>query len=222
MTRGTDRPVFRRGAGPTCAGFTLIELLITLTLVGLLSVVLVGGLRFGTRVWDTGHQRSESFAEIERVHGFLRRQLSQATVSVRPDQPADGLGDFEGLPDRVSFTAPFAAYVGVGGLYRFALATIERPEGLAVELTWQLYRPDRVEWFDDDATRRTLIEDIDAIRVSYYGKFEGDDDPDWHESWESQASLPALLRLEVDFPPDDNRAWPELSVAPSGVAGFPR
>ena len=34
------------------AGFTLIELLVALTLLGLISVVLFGGLRFGTRAWE--------------------------------------------------------------------------------------------------------------------------------------------------------------------------
>lgn len=214
MRQGIDRSIFREPARSGSAGFTLIELLMALTLVGLLSVVLVGGLRFGTRVWETGHQRSESFAKVEAVHGFLRRQLSQSTVSIRLNQSTDDPWDFEGLPDRVRFMAPLSAHVGVDGLYRFELAPVERSEGTVVELTWQLYRPDRVEWFDDDASRRTLIEDIEAIRLRYYGSLDGDDDPDWHESWDSQARLPALLKLELDFPSDDDRVWPELTVAP--------
>jgi len=211
-----------RTARPGSAGFTLIELLIALTLVGLLSVVLIGGLRFGTRVWETGHQRSESFAQIEAVHGFLRRQLGQATWSEPVAGTPDGSKDFEGLPDRVRFTAPLSAYIGVGGLYRFELAPIERPEGMAVELTWQLYRPDRDEWFeDDDATHRTLVEDIEAIRLSYFGTLDEDDDPDWHDAWESQSTLPALLKLELEFPANDRRAWPELTVAPRIASNSP-
>ncbi len=222
MRQGIDDTVTCKRARSSCAGFTLIELLIALTLVGLISVVLIGGLRFGTRVWETGHQRSESFAQVEAVHGFLRRLLSQTTITVGGDRAVEGLGDFEGLPDRVSFTAPFSAYVGVGGLYRFALAPIERPEGTVVELTWQLYRPDLTEWFDDEAAHRTLLEDVEAMQLSYYGALEIDEDPDWHESWNFQAGLPALLRLELDFPPDDDRVWPELTVTPGSLTGFPR
>lgn len=220
MRQGADYTAFYRAGRSGCAGFTLIELLIALTLVGLLSVVLVGSLRFGARVWETGHQRSESFAQIEAVHGFLRRQLSQVTLSGGAARSPDSLEDFEGLADRVRFTAPLSAYVGVGGLYRFELAPVERPEGMAVELTWQLYRPDREEWFeDDDTTHRTLVEDIEALRLSYYGTLDEDDDPDWHDAWESQSSLPALLKLELEFPAGDQRAWPELTVAPRFATG---
>ncbi len=35
-------------------GFTLVELLIAMTLVAMLSVLLFGGLRFGTRAADRG------------------------------------------------------------------------------------------------------------------------------------------------------------------------
>ena len=205
----------------TCAGFTLIELLIALTLVGLLSVVLLGGLRFGMRVWETGHERSESFAEIEAVHGFLRRQFSQlkppGQATRSPDRPAD----FTGTADRVRFTGTLSAYAGVGGLYRFELAPVERTEGMALELTWQIYRPDRSEWFEDDPSRRVLIEGIEAVRLQYYGALEGDEDPEWHDVWDSQTTLPTLLRLELDFPSDDRRAWPELTVAPFAATSPP-
>ncbi len=203
-----------RHAGRGCAGFTLIELLIALTLVGLLSVVLVGGLRFGTRVWETGHERSESFAEIEAVHGFLRRQLGQARLSGQsrrsPDQPADFLGS----GDRVRFTGTLSAYVGTGGLYRFELAPVEHLDGISLELVWQIYRPDRSEWFDDSATRRALLDGIEAMRLRYFGTLDGDEESDWHEAWESQTAVPSLVRLELDFSSDDGRSWPELTVAP--------
>ena len=34
------------------AGFTLLELLISMTLLGLLMLVVLGGLRFGARAWE--------------------------------------------------------------------------------------------------------------------------------------------------------------------------
>ena len=55
MTAAIGRMSGRIGGpadGRDAAGFTLIELLVTLTLVGLISLVLFGGLRFGTRAWD--------------------------------------------------------------------------------------------------------------------------------------------------------------------------
>lgn len=196
-------------------GFTLVELLIALTLIGLLSVVLLGGLRFGTRVWETGHERSAASAEIEGLHGLLRRQLSQARLPAQgPGAPAD-TASFVGTSERVRFTAPLPDYVGVGGLYRFELAPVERGEGAALELAWQLYRPDRSEWFEEETlSRRILIEGVERLRVRYFGTSEAGEEPQWHDSWDSPGALPALIALELEFPADDARAWPNLTIAP--------
>lgn len=221
MSQCAGSVYIRWHAGRSPAGFTLIELLVALTLVGLLSVLLLGGLRFGTRVWETGHERSESFAEIESVHGFLRRQLSQVRLSSEATRSPDRPADFTGTGDRVRFMATLSAHAGIGGLYRFELAPVERTEGMALELTWQIYRPDRIEWFEDDPSRRVLIEGIEAVRLQYYGALEEDEDPEWYDVWDSQTTLPMLLKLELDFPSDDGRAWPELTVAPFAATAPP-
>ena len=43
-------------------GFTLLELLVAITLLGLLMAALFGGLRLGTRVWETADARLDSSA----------------------------------------------------------------------------------------------------------------------------------------------------------------
>ncbi|MDH3594369.1 MAG: prepilin-type N-terminal cleavage/methylation domain-containing protein, partial [Rhodospirillales bacterium] len=73
-----------RPGRPRSGGFTLVELLVALTLLGLIFVALFGGLRFGTRTWETGNQRSEAFAEVEVMQSLLRRQLAQAVTLRTP------------------------------------------------------------------------------------------------------------------------------------------
>ena len=202
-------------------GFTLIELLIALTLMGLLSVALLGGLRFGTRVWETGHEHSQGFAEIEGVYRLLRRQLSQARLIGRGSVVRVS---FVGNSDRVRFIAPLPDYVGVGGLYRFELALVENVDGAALELTWQLHRPDRSEWFDQETldqetldqetlSRRILIEGVDRIEIRYFGTFEAGGQAEWRDYWDSSI-LPSVVTLELKFPVDDARTWPKLTVVP--------
>ncbi len=81
MTAGPSASEDRARA--RAAGFTLIELLVALTLVGLISVALFGGLRFGARVWEEGALHSARLAEIETVQSLLRRQLAQAHLPVQ-------------------------------------------------------------------------------------------------------------------------------------------
>ena len=214
---GTDRREGRRG------GFTLIELLVALTLLGLLSVMLVGGLRFGTRLWETAGVRGEALSEVEAVQGLLRRRIAQAAIL----EPVPGVAFQEqgmrGGPESLRFTAPMPAYVGVGGLYRFALEAVETDEGRGLELTWQLYRPDREDWFDEaeDVSRRTLVDGIESLRFLYFGEFELGEDPAWGESWEAPDRLPALVAVEIGFPEGDARRWPTLVTAPTAATTPP-
>ncbi len=207
----------RRRAG--LEGFTLIELLIALTLVGMLSILLVGGLRFGTRLWETGDRRSAGLAQVEAVQGLLRRQIGQAMVLRQTAGGAAPAASFEGGEGRLRFTAPLPSYVGVGGVYHFELAEAETEEGARVlELVWQLYRPDREEWFEEeDLSRRTLIEGVESVRFRYYGNLEQDLDPDWFEVWDSARGLPALVAVDLAYPEGDPRPWPDLNVALSAA-----
>ena len=67
-------------AGGGGRGFTLVELLVVLALLGLVSVALIGALRFGLRAWDTGERRVEQLNRVQAVQAFLRRRIQQATL----------------------------------------------------------------------------------------------------------------------------------------------
>lgn len=206
-------------AQPGSRGFTLIELLIALTLLGLLTVVLFGGLRFGTRTWEAGSARAERLAEVEAVQGLLRRQIAQAHPPAgRARTSESGEDSFVGEEEALRFTAPVPSHIGVGGLYRFRISLTEDVGTRRLELAWQIDRPDAPA-FSDEAEpplggRRVLIEGLQGAAFRYYGAGRDGDEPDWHDEWDGARGLPALIALSVDFPPGDPRAWPELFVAP--------
>ncbi len=208
---GTEDRKGRRGV----SGFTLIELLIALTLFGLLSVALVGGLRFGTRVWERGHEQSAAFTEVEAVHGFLRQQLEQARLSVQILDNRKQNRGFVGSSDRIEFLAPLPQHVGLGGLYRFHLSGITEGRTEELVLSWELYRPDRVGTAEEDqVSQRVLLEGIEGLKVRYYGALEADQDPEWHEEWSIGTHLPRLISIDLAFPAGDLRLWHEFVVAP--------
>ncbi len=196
------------------AGFTLIELLVAMTLFGLLAVALTGGLRFGTRVWDRGHQQSAAFAEVEAVQDFLRQQLEQARLSIPARDDPQGARGFLGDSEAVEFLAPLPRYVGLGGIYRFRLSGEAEGGSRNLVLEWALYRPDRTEAPEDDTTRRVLLGDIDGIALRYYGALRAAEEPDWHEDWDAGAQLPSLIEIDLGFPDGDLRRWPAFVAAP--------
>ncbi len=218
-----------RHGRPSEAGFTLIELLVALTLLGLISVVLFGGLRFGTRAWEVGNLRAEHLAQVQAVQALLRRRIAQAL----PPGPG-AAGDeakrrvFSGESDALQFLAAVPSRAGVGGIYAFDLAVIEDgapgAAGVRLEFTWRLHRA------DDEAERgeppeaglggrRVLIEGLASARFSYFGAPAPGQAADWRDRWEAEAGLPGLIAIEAEFPEGDGRAWPVLHVAPKlGVA----
>jgi general secretion pathway protein J len=210
------------------AGFTLIELLVALTLLGLVSVVLFGGLRFGTRAWEVGNARAERLAEVQAVQAVLRRRIAQAVLpedagaeSAFSDSPAA----FAGEEDSLRFVALVPSRIGVGGFYLFELSVADDGDGARLELAWRLFRPDQPGDLDEPEPglggRRVLIEGIEEAKFGYYGAEPAGAESEWRERWDGADGLPALIVIEVAFPSGDARSWPDLVVAPRLAATPP-
>lgn len=193
-------------------GFTLIELLVALTLMALLSVILFGGLRFGMRAWEAGGDRIEQASRIEAVQSLLRRELSQARL---PPRAADAppFPVFAGSADQLTFVAPLPAHRGIGGSYLFRLSTHEHHGQVDLVLAWQVYRPEGITensalpW---EAT--TLLGDIAAIELSYFGAAGPEQPMQWWSAWDGTNGRPRMMRMRMEFPPDDTRRWPDLII----------
>ncbi len=202
-------------------GFTLLELLVAMTLLAIVMVLLFGGLRLGTRAWESGEERSEELARLEVVQGFIRRQLSQAYPLVMPVNRAERRISFTGRPDTLEFTTLMPAHLGVGGFHRLVLsvaAVTADGAGKRLVMRRRLFQPgvDDSPGLPDaeDEHESVLLERISGAEFSYYGATEANEEPEWRDAWEGAPSPPLLVRLGVTFPKGDRRYWPELVVRP--------
>ena len=204
-------------------GFTLVEMLVVMTLLGLISVALFGGLRFGARVWESGDRRSAAFAEIEIAQSLLRRLLEQTVALSDPEDFSSFVGEEEWL----RFTAPAPSQFNLGGIYVFELRGEEDEVHKKLVLRWQLYREETLEdAFENEAEedssvggRRTLLRGVEEIRFSYFGTPEAnDDDPRWYDVWVEAEQPPSFVSIKLGMAPEDPRSWPELQVAPRTVS----
>jgi general secretion pathway protein J len=208
-------------SGRAGAGFTLIELLVALTLLGLVSVVLFGGLRFGTRAWEAGNARAERLAEVQAVQALLRRHLAQA-VPPGAAARASGLDEdepgFAGEADALRFVALVPSRIGVGGFYLFEVSVADDGDGLRLELAWRLFRRDEPRDLAEPEPglggRRVLIEGFERAQFAFYGAEREGQAAAWRDRWDEAAGLPALISLEAAFPAGDPRSWPDLVIAP--------
>ena len=176
-------------------GMTLVELLVALTLLGLLSVMMMGGLSFGVRSWERTEAHSDRLNAIVRLHGFLRERLS---ATPRPESVH---GDAETL----AFAALWPAAIGGTGFYDFTLAPDE--EG-ALVLSWTPVLGEEDAPPDEALVgSRTLLPGTTGFAVSYFGAAAEETEPRWHDSWEPGDTPPALVRVDIavagtgDLPP---------------------
>lgn len=210
------QPPGRSGRSRRVRGFTLLELLIALVLFGLIAVLLLGGLRFGTRAWEAGGASNERASEVRMAQTFIRRRLGAALAIVLPSQGRTSPSvAFEGARQAVSFVAVLPADLAVGGLYRLSFYLSGGPDPKRLMVSWRLFEAGAEGGRERyDAEETILLDGVEDVQLSYLGRKEGDGPRQWRESWQDEERLPALVRMRVEFGKGDGRYWPELVVAP--------
>jgi general secretion pathway protein J len=206
------------------AGFTLVELLVAMTLLGLISVILIGGLRFGTRAWEVGDARAEALAEIDAVQNMMRRQIGQARIPRLVAQSEDSKPLFIGEEERLRLVTSVPAHLGVGGLYQVEIKVVEEEGKRRLDLAWHLFRPDDPDALDKEvgdqdtlvAGHRTLLENVEEAAFSYFraaGRDPSEQD-EWVKSLDEADGLPDLVSLKIKFVEGSGLVWPDLVVRP--------
>jgi general secretion pathway protein J len=191
-------------------GFTLVELLVALALFALLSVLLFGGLRFGTRATERGTARLDAAAEIGTAMGVLRRELANAQPLEKDENGRKSIA-FAGEAENVAFTAMLPGYLAPGGWHVMRAAFEPRGGDGELVLTWRLVRDQPDGAAGPASGRAVLLAHVKQVDFAYFGVQADGDQPSWHARWQDAAALPALVRLHVELA--DGRSVPDLIVA---------
>jgi general secretion pathway protein J len=197
-------------------GFTLLELLISITLLGMILVLLFGGLRLGVRSWDAVQQQVDNLNTVRSVESFLRREMAMT----QPYRWKTGTGQrlaFLGERSKINFVAQLPARIGGGGLYAISLE-IEN-SGKGKRLVWRhLPLNPLVQDFAALSQAPEIVlagaelSAVDDIWLTYFGRVNDTAAPVWMERWESDARLPMLIRIQVRFA--NGTEWPDFVVSP--------
>ncbi|MGH6889944.1 MAG: prepilin-type N-terminal cleavage/methylation domain-containing protein [Rhizomicrobium sp.] len=211
------------------AGFTLLELLIATTLVAFLSLLLFGGLRFGTRVWEKTETSTTQINHVRAAQLFLQEEVAGIYPFYAGDQPADKHVDFSGEEKRLTFFAPSKTLPGGMDLVTIQALPEKGGVSLVVASKGELTGP------QGRATHHILVRGLKWFQISYYGApapagivttqppiakvglganaaASATPPPQWTSVWEGQRRLPLLIRFRAAF---ENRAtWPDLVLSP--------
>jgi general secretion pathway protein J len=217
-----------RGLQAAEHGFSLLELLAAITLLGLLMAALFGGLRLGARVWETADARLADSVRIQIVQDFIRQRITETLPLDEVSPELAKVNAFEplflGTVEAVRFASLMPEHLGAGVyLIELAMSASGHAEGAQnLVLRWRPLEPNDQTVEEVEPEERVLIENIEALELSYFGSIDPTQPPGWWEAWDDRSELPRLIRLQVRFAENDERRWPELIVRPmvDGAVAF--
>lgn len=186
-------------------GFTLVEVMVALTILSLVMMATVTGLRTLANTQTAIERATHRVDEIRSVSSFLRDLLESAVVGeARPGLRVGGSsgqetyflwgGDFLELESTVLFGERY------GGSYLFRVGK----ENSALVLRWQERPGNGVPEDWGGTSSRVMIENLEEFSLTTRQEYG--------EDWSSrksagQMSVPALVRLQMKA---SGRYWPDL------------
>jgi len=142
----------------------------------------------------------------------LRQIIGDIYPLFAADDPRHGHVDFAGSAGAIEFLSSAPLAFGHSGRLRFRLF-LDRRAGHGDLVILAVPELATAEGRDPPISR-TLLADVTSVEFSYFGQARADKAARWHDAWVNETTLPQLVRVRVPTPPDDARAWPELTIAP--------
>jgi len=189
-------------------GFTLLELLISLTIIGLILVIVFGALRIGARAWEKGEKDVE-IHQIQRiVLENMKRQIASTCLRkiVSEDQKEVF---FRGDRESMEFMSrlPMVPTTRSGMVYvKYVVGDevgdekkrlmLHEKDVVFLEKEKDIDDLDEADFFD-------LIPRVESIEFEYLKGPEGKDrDPEWQEAWDPDMDTGIPLAVKIIFKED--------------------
>jgi general secretion pathway protein J len=212
------------------SGFTLLELLIATTVLAFLSLLLFGGLRFGTRVWEKTETATTETNRIRAAQLTISDEIAEIYPFFAGDEDGPKAVDFSGEDKRATFFSPSKTLPG--GMDLVTLQAVPDRGKISVVIA----RKPELEGTRGVITHYTLISGLKWFQMSYYGApspatTSSTQPPtttkaglganaaaatsapaQWTSVWKGQKKLPALIRIRAAMA--DKSDWPDLVVSP--------
>ncbi len=204
---GRNKP---RAYGPS--GFTLFELMLSLTILGIVMVIIFGALRIGTRAWEKGEKDTDVQQRQRAVLSLLSQQIASACVyEIKMEK--EGFY-FRGSEEKMEFVSRMPIVPGAltGMVYvkyeilddekgGRQLKLYERDAGFLNAEEIQNQRPEDL---------LTLVSGIEDLRFEY---LKGDkDDTGWLTTWQPDETEGMPLAVRIVLKQDEETAPVNLII----------
>jgi len=176
-------------------GFSLPEMLVTISLIGLIVGALAGGLRIGTRAWESGRS-SSSYDEAMSAARAISSQFERAfPAQVQHGQDAPILA-FIGDPHSCRFVTLNKGEAYWGGPVTTEIA-IDGVDRLSLHAWTSVFREDQFNQKRSAMQETKLLSRLAYFRVTYFGSPDSAQTSTWHDTWRDATRLPRLVSVHI-------------------------
>jgi len=172
------------------AGFTILELTISISLIGLIVLIMVGAMRLGSRSIDSGEKKIES---LERTRSSLNILDSQIQSQIPLTYDAEGIKKYYFVGDRelLQFATNYSIWGGQKGYVVVTYKIYSDNSGKQI-----LYASENVIGLDNNREVR-LSGTFDKIYFEYFYKDPTEEEGKWIEQWADDVNIPEKVRVHL-------------------------
>ncbi|MDX9669576.1 MULTISPECIES: prepilin-type N-terminal cleavage/methylation domain-containing protein [unclassified Pseudomonas] len=189
-------------------GFTLLEVMITMSLMGLLMVLIASTLTLSNRTLSISEYYSTRLSEIRSAQSFIRKSLQQSLpiVFLRDGKNTDWI--FDGERQQLRFVAPMPPPL-LGGV---KIHSIELADNDEASSNLQVsFRQTPTQGVNAWGEPQILLQNVQNLRISYRGLDNNQRVTNWLENWPWPERLPQYIKVDLDT--QGPISWPQLVVA---------
>ena len=189
-------------------GFTLIEVIITMTILGLILLIIFGAFRLGLSAWERGESIKEEFQKERIISQLISQQVKSMVPYKIKTQKAEGnYLAFEGKAHSLKFVSALSIKAKkpegcVYVIYDFRKGG--REGGRLILYEQRVLNKDFFEERPKEELEISLLEGISDVFFEYYR--EENKDKNWTEGWveewnaKEEKELPRALRIKITYP----------------------
>ena len=189
-------------------GFTLLEMVITMTILGLILLIIFGAFRLGITAWEKGESSREEYQKTRAVSQLISRQLkSIVPYKVKTEKAEGDYLAFEGNARSLKFVSALSMRTKqpegfVYGIYEFKEGGGKGGRLMAYERR-VLVRKNFFEEEPKEGSGIPLIEGISDVRFEYFQEEDSlkNRKEEWVEEWNAkeEKDLPRAVRMTVTY-----------------------
>ena len=183
-------------------GFTLLELMISLTIVGLILVIVFGSLRIGVRAWEKGEKDVEMRQRERIVLDLVKRQIASIFVRVvkdKDERPFFLKGDGESM----EFISRIPMVPGNRAGLVYVKYVVGAGDGGKKRLMFSEKNTYIIEKVMEDQAEDEFFELIpgaENIEFEYLrGPSEDEEESVWQETWDPDSDKGVPVAVKIIF-----------------------